>query len=331
MIRKLLVLAAMTPVLGCSATLRHGVRTTEAAVDLEQVTRSNANEFDPAVSRDASAIAYEAADTPEATPHVEIMSLGDMGSRAASRVEYTSNDAMGLEPAWTPDGASIVYVSSAHGARRMVETVGNGPSQVRYVATAGDPDLPADWPSISPDGASLAMTLGQIELFRTGWHRTISMDAALGVSDLSGTGVTILGAGAEPAWSPHGHRLAFARVVGGHAHVFVANADGGNARQITEGPEDDEYPSWSPDGRFIVFSSSRRNQDLWTQANLFVVRPDGSGLVQLTEGDRMASRPDWAADGFIYFHANATDRFHIWRIRPLALDGERASAGEDRG
>ncbi len=54
----------------------------------------------------------------------------------------------------------------------------------------------------------------------------------------------------------------------------------------------------------------------WMQANLFVVHPDGSGLVQLTEGDRLACRPDWANDGFVYFHANATDRFHIWRIRP---------------
>jgi Tol biopolymer transport system component len=329
MLRRLLVLAAMAPALGCSATLRHGVRTTEAAADLGQVTRSQANEFDPAVSPDASAIAYEAADTPDATPHVEIIPLGGVGSRAIPKIEYTSHDAMGLEPTWTPDGSSIVYVSNPNGARRLVQTFGDGPAHVRFVATAGDPNLYAHWPRVSPDGRSLAVTLDQIELFRTGWRSALSMNEAVGLSDLSGADVTILGAGGELAWSPDGRRIAFARVVGGHAHLFVAKADGADATQITEGPEDDESPSWSPDGRYIVFSSSRSNEGLWTQANLFVVRPDGSGLVQLTEGDRMACRPDWAADGFVYFHANATDRFHIWRIRPISLDGERISGGDE--
>jgi Tol biopolymer transport system component len=317
MVRRVLFLAAMAPLLGCSAPLRHAVKTTEAATGLEQVTRSGANELDPAVSRDARAIAYESAASPDANPHVEVMALDVDLRRDRSGVVYSSGDELGLEPTWLPDGSGIVFVSSAQGGRRLVETFGDGVRNVHFVASAGDPDLSAAWPDLSPDGRSLAVALGGIGLFRTGWRRTVWMNTAVGITDLGGSGMSIIGSGSNPAWSPHGRRLAFARVVDGHPHLFVANADGSGATQITEGAEDDVEPAWSPDGRYIVFSSSRRNDLGWEQANLFVVRPDGEGLIQLTEGDRLSGRPDWASDGRIYFHANTGEQFHIWRITPL--------------
>ena len=55
----LVVLAG--PLVACSATIRRPVWTTDAAAALEQVTRSGQNEFDPAVSPDGSAIAYDVA------------------------------------------------------------------------------------------------------------------------------------------------------------------------------------------------------------------------------------------------------------------------------
>ncbi len=311
------MIAAAAPMLACSATLRHGVNTTEAATGLQEVTYSQRNELDPAVSPDGKALAYEAADTLDAPPHVEIMPLPGVGAGKAARIEYTSDSALGLEPAWTPDGSSLVFVSNAHGEQGLVQTFGEGPARVNFVETAADPGLYAYWPSLSPRGGAVALTLGPVELFHSGWRNAISLSSAVGISDLSGTGVNVLGPGFEPAWSPDGKRLAFARIVDGHAHLFVAAADGAGAQQITYGSEDDEQPAWSPDGKAIAYCSERRNGDLWTQANLFVVRPDGSGLEQLTEGDRMACRPAWAPDGFLYFHANEDDRFHIWRLRPL--------------
>ena len=141
------------------------------------------------------------------------------------------------------------------------------------------------------------------------------------MSDLVGSGVTVLGEGTDPAWSPHGHRLAFARESGGHAHVFVANADGTGAVQITDGPEDDVEPAWSPDGtvaRLLLRARSRTTAA--THSNIFVVRRRRLGARSSSpRATASACRPDWARDGYIYFHANATDRFHIWRIRPTTL------------
>ena len=97
-------------------------------------------------------------------------------------------------------------------------------------------------------------------------------------------------------------------------HLFVANADGTSPTQITDGPADDQSPSWSPDGKDIVFCSAHGEDEL-VQANLFVVHADGTGMVQLTEGDRISCHPTWSRDGYVYFHANEGGRFHIWRVR----------------
>jgi TolB protein len=167
---------------------------------------------------------------------------------------------------------------------------------------------------VSPNGKTMAMSLVSISQFQTGWRMSRHFDRALAVSDLLGTGITLLGAGSDPSWSPDGTRIAFSRVSAGHAHLFVVNADGTEPRQLTEGASDDVAPTWSPDGRFIVFCSAHGDAQ-WTQSNLFAMRADGSGLVQLTEGDFLSGRPAWAKDGFVYFHTNASDRFHIWRLR----------------
>jgi Tol biopolymer transport system component len=320
MLRPLLLALTSVTLLACSASVQRAVTTTEAATQMQQVTRSRTNELDPAISPDAKTIVYEVADSLDATPHLEAMDVKDAVSGGPERVEYSSRSVMGLEPAWMPDG--------------LVETIGPSLQETRLLGYVGDPAFIAAWPAVSPDG-TVAMTLGKMDLFHSGWRSRRRLDSALGLSDLVGSGTKVLGEGTDPAWSPDGTRIAFSRTAGGHAHLFVMNADGTGATQITDGTDDDVHPSWSPDGSALVFCSARGEGAGWTQANLFSVRPDGSWLVQLTEGDRIACRPDWAKDGYIYFHANATDRFHIWRIRPALTRAfpaptDRESSGSRR-
>ncbi len=58
----------------------------------------------------------------------------------------------------------------------------------------------------------------------------------------------------SPAWSPDGSQIAFAM----HGSLWKVPADGGEAEQITTGPEYDSQPQWSPDGRRIVFTRDRQ-------------------------------------------------------------------------
>ena len=320
---RVLPVAAQASLFACSASVQRAVTTTEAATQMQQVTHSAENELDPAISPDGKKIAYEVARTVDATPHIEAIALPDTAPGRSEAVEYSSKGAMGFEPAWMPDGARLVFVSDALGAHKLVETIGPSPRETRLLGSVGDPSLRAGWPAIAPNG-TVAMTLGRMKEFQSGWRSLRRLDSALGLSDLEGSGIEVLGEGTDPAWSPDGRRIAFSRAVDGRAHLFVMNADGTGAKQITDGPDDDVHPSWSPDGSALVFCSARGDEVHWTQANLFSVRPDGSWLVQLTEGDRVACRPDWARDGYIYFHANATDRFHIWRLRPVGAPAARA-------
>src|SRR5579864_4410502 len=108
---RLVFVAGSASLMACSASLRRPLSTTEAVTRLEQVTHTTMNEFDPAVSPDASAIAYEVAASPDALPHVEVMSLKDVGSGKAATAKYSSNETMGLEPAWIPDGSGVLFVS----------------------------------------------------------------------------------------------------------------------------------------------------------------------------------------------------------------------------
>jgi len=313
--KRVLLITGSTALVACSPAVWRPLSATDAATDLTQVTRSDENELDPAVSPDAKAIAYEVAASPDAPPRIEVMSLDGVESGGSGKIAYSSGDVTGLEPAWKPDGSALFFFSVGPRGRTLMQMIGYGSGKPPLVADAGEVGFGGEWPAVSPDGSTIAMSMANMTVYRTGWRNARRFDAALAFSRPDARGFKVSGEGTEPAWSPDGKRLVFVRVAGEHAHLFAAADDGTDAQQITEGPSDDMEPAWSPDGDRIVFCSA--NVTLSTrQSDLFTVRPDGSGLVQLTEGDREACHPAWARDGLVYFHANATDRFHIWRLRP---------------
>ena len=167
MLRPLLLALTSVTLLACSASVQRAVTTTEAATQMQQVTRSRTNELDPAISPDAKTIVYEVADSLDATPHLEAMDVKDAVSGGPERVEYSSRSVMGLEPAWMPDGSRLVFVSNALGPHKLVETIGPSLQETRLLGYVGDPAFIAAWPAVSPDG-TVAMTLGKMDLLSFG-------------------------------------------------------------------------------------------------------------------------------------------------------------------
>ena len=91
------------------------------------------------------------------------------------------------------------------------------------------------------------------------------------------------------AWSPDGTQIVFASNRTGDDELFVADADGTGAVQITDSPGVDGLPSWSPDGGRMAFMSMRSGS-----RSIYTASLDGSDVVMLTDGVIAAWSPDGA-------------------------------------
>jgi len=104
---------------------------------------------------------------------------------------------------------------------------------------------------------------------------------------------------AEPDWSRDGTRIA-AILSSSDLSTFsdglvTMNAEGRKLMRITRG--DDTGPTWSPNGRAILFTRGTGDEQADTYAqNVYVVRPDGKGLRALTS-DGVSRALDWSPDG----------------------------------
>lgn len=134
------------------------------------------------------------------------------------------------------------------------------------------------------------------------------------------------------SWSPDGERLAYARCMPGldasghkqcvNVEIYVINADGTGATQLTNDSATDLAPSWSPDGERIAFVSNRGGT-----YEVYVMSSNGSGQIRLTSGcdcngsDRNGTpvTPSWSPDG----ERIAFDSFRegSWDVYTMNADG----------
>ena len=70
------------------------------------------------------------------------------------------------------------------------------------------------------------------------------------------------------------------------------NADGSEATKLTDHPESDGYPAWSPDGNHIAFVSGRDGN-----GEIYVMNSDGSGITRLTDNPASDEHPSWSPPG----------------------------------
>jgi Tol biopolymer transport system component len=97
----------------------------------------------------------------------------------------------------------------------------------------------------------------------------------------------------DPVWSPDGSQLAFTSDRDGDPEIWIVNADGGVAQQITNNGEAlDLAPAWSPDGTRLLYYSDKSGG-----REIFLLDLASGSEIQLTSNNVYDGQPDWSLNG----------------------------------
>ena len=171
--------------------------------------------------------------------------------------------------AWSPDGSQLVISGEKAGNTDLFLLSAEGREIRRLTKNAGI-DVSPSW---SPDGRQIVFCSS-----RGGGPQIYVMNIDSGKARR----ITFQGNyNTSPAWSPKGDRIAYTSQ-SGEFHIMTVEVQGGERRKIAAG----EDASWSPDGRYLVFSSRGR---------LWIASRDGRSVKQLTGGGGDDTSPAWSA------------------------------------
>jgi Tol biopolymer transport system component/DNA-binding winged helix-turn-helix (wHTH) protein len=209
-----------------------------------------------------------------------------------------------ISPAISRQGDRLAYTQTLDDQniwRLEINSMGRGVAPTSLIAsTLGD-----NGPGYSPDGQRIVFASTRSGSFgiwvcdRNGANPMQLIDRG---PDLTGT----------PRWSPDGRQIAFDSRSSdsgreGNADIYVVSAEGGQPRNLTMEPSEDVAPSWSRDGKWIYFGSTRSgSMQIWK------VPADGGRAVQVTQEGGFEGFE--SHDGNFFYYAKGRSVPGIWQI-----------------
>jgi eukaryotic-like serine/threonine-protein kinase len=277
------------------------------------VPRDSGYDTHPAFAADGRRLAYASCEK-EITPPCDVFITAlDSNFQPSARVHRVTTVRMPIHGiAWAPDERSIIF------AMGTMSIYGTGLGSQLWRAAVEGGTLPerieeAPWGAYGPsvDRAHRRLIFAHdrtdVNILRFDGTNVPKPVAASSFVDYA------------PSFAPDGRRIAFESSRSGVAReIWVSDADGANAVQVTRSPLDLQgqlrgtgNPNWSPDGRRIVYSGYGANSAF----DLFTINPDGSGRQQITNDAFLDALPTWSHDGrWIYYRQDRTDGRDIVRV-----------------
>ena len=199
----------------------------------------------------------------------------------------------------SPDGRHVVFASlSGNSVGRPFDSDLDELTGVLKTVEIGTPGSVAQ---VGDDGS--ALQIGIIIRGKPSWSHNgarVAYSAADGIFVISpdaGSGTRVSGTDSrdlDPALSPDGTRLAFARrEANGTYNLYMINVNGSGLLQLTFNAGNDRYPAWSPDGEYIAFASDRDGDyDIFFLDHQFLDQ-----FRQTSNSDVDDLHPTWSPDG----------------------------------
>jgi len=230
--------------------------------------------------------------------------------------------------AWSPDGGRLVLVLRDPSREELEAAAAKGKGEGEGEGKAGSGKPKARRPWVIDRLQFKEDEIGYLDRRRTHLY----------VFDLAGRTMRQVTSGdyddAAPAWSPDGRWLAFASNRSRpdpdatyDSDIWVVAADntdqGAHPTQVTTDPGDEREPAWSPDGKWIAYTTQIDPKLLQYATRHVSVSPAGGGEARiLTRAfDRMAGSPRFTRDGgSIDFIADDDGTLVLARVR--VADGQ---------
>ena len=235
--------------------------------------------------------------------------------RLTNPTQVTSGIGVESNPSWSPDGSRLAFGSgptSPTGYDIWVTQLGGG-APVNLTADHADQDR---YPSWSPDGSEIAF----LSLRNDAW-------GLYTIPAVGGTARLLRSLPIRfrwlPQWSSDGAEIAVNISDQGRSFIEIVSVQTSETRRIHPTDLPLSALTWSPDGRFFIYSDAAQNYEV---GQLWVVAASGSEPIPITDGRSKDWSPSWSSDSRrIFFVSNrGGSSMDLWQQR---IDDDGAPDG----
>jgi TolB protein len=242
---------------------------------------------------------------------------------------YTPESSSTSVPVAGGSGGHIVFTCQIYKFQASEQICMMNPDGSDYHRLTHDDSVRHYYPSLSADGKSVVYSQYREDNVYEIWEMNIATGKSTQLTDR-------LGVLNSPEISPDGKSIVFMRwtVASDQYQVWVMDRDGSNPRRVFQG--DGWDPTWSPDGRKILFASDRDGP-----IELYIGDADGGNVYKISSLPSVRGRSDWSSQDLISTYSGDAwareiyvmnaDGSNARRVSPKGGNGQGPSFSPDGG